>query len=148
MIKQATLNELDKLAELFDKYRVFYGKTTDIEESRTFLRERIKNEESIIYLAMKDDEVDTIMGFVQLYPIFTSVGLKRQWLLNDLYVDPAFRRKGIGEKLLSKAEELSRQTASAGILLETAHNNTGAQQLYEKYGYNKDEDHYYYFLAT
>ncbi|MGP4079523.1 GNAT family N-acetyltransferase [Pseudalkalibacillus sp. R45] len=148
MIKQATLNELDKLAELFDKYRVFYGKTADIEGSRTFLRERIKNEESVIYLAMKDDEIDTLMGFVQLYPIFTSVGLKRQWLLNDLYVEPAYRRKGVGEKLLSKAEELSLQTASAGILLETAHDNTGAQQLYEKYGYNKDKDHFFYFLST
>ncbi|WP_221564946.1 N-acetyltransferase [Alkalihalobacillus sp. TS-13] len=148
MIKQATLNELDKLAELFDKYRVFYGKTADIKGSRTFLQERIKNEESVIYLAMMDDEVNTIMGFVQLYPIFTSVGLKRQWLLNDLYVEPAYRRKGVGEKLLSKSEELSRQTASAGILLETAHENTGAQQLYEKFGYEKDTDHYYYFLTT
>ncbi|WP_408006315.1 GNAT family N-acetyltransferase [Pseudalkalibacillus sp. A8] len=148
MVIKATLKDLDKLAELFNKYRVFYGKPSDYEASKAFLQERIENEESVIYLALEECESKTAMGFVQLYPIFTSVGLKRQWLLNDLYVDQEFRRQGIGEKLLSKAKELSHQTGSSGILLETAEDNIGAQHLYEKFGYKKDTDHFYYFLTT
>ncbi|MCF6411710.1 GNAT family N-acetyltransferase [Pseudalkalibacillus salsuginis] len=148
MVIKATLKELDKVAALFDKYRVFYGKPSDYEAGKAFLKERLEKEESVIYLALDKDESMTAIGFVQLYPIFSSVGLKRQWLLNDLYVDKRSRRQGIGEKLLSKAKELSYQSGSAGILLETAEDNISAQQLYEKVGYKKDIEHFYYFLTT
>ena len=44
---------------------------------------RMKNGESVIYLAMDDN--NEAMGFVQLYPSFTSVGMNKMWILNDLW---------------------------------------------------------------
>ena len=81
-IIQATTAELDKAAKLFDDYRVFYDQEPDFEGAKRFLNERMAGNESVIYLAL--DENNEPMGFVQLYPSFTSVGMKKLWVLNDL----------------------------------------------------------------
>jgi len=142
-IIQATLKEIDIIAKLFDEYRVFYEKESDKDGAKKFLSERMANQESIIYLAL--DNTDNGMGFVQLYPSFTSVGLKSLLILNDLYVSSNYRKQGVGEKLIDKCKELVRQTNSAGLILETQNENTVAQNLYHKVNFVKDIEHSYFF---
>lgn len=66
-IVQATLEHLDLLAPLFVKYREFYGMLSYPESSRKFLEKRLRRKESVIYLALADEE-DRLLGFCQLYP--------------------------------------------------------------------------------
>ena len=141
-IKKAGLEDLDDLAVLFDSYRQFYKQQTDIAAAKEFLQQRLLNNESVIFLAF-DDEV--AVGFTQLYPIFTSVGLKKAWLLNDLFVHSDVRKKGIATLLLEAAKEHGRNTASKWLLLETAPDNFSAQALYQKNGWQKAEDIFYQF---
>ncbi|MGH8426671.1 MAG: hypothetical protein ACRES7_01640 [Gammaproteobacteria bacterium] len=82
-IRRAELSDLDALAPLFDAYRSFYGRKSDLYGARTFLEERLQREESIIFLAELDSQP---AGFTQLYPLFSSVNMSRIWILNDLYV--------------------------------------------------------------
>ena len=70
-ICQATIHHLDKLAPLFDEYRQFYGQPGDLPRAREFLAERFRHHESLILLAL--DAQREGMGFVQLYPLFSSV---------------------------------------------------------------------------
>ena len=79
--RTANINDLEQVSILFDDYRVFYEKPTDVEASKHFISERIKNHESIIIVA--EAENGNLVGFTQLYPIFSSTRLKRLWLLND-----------------------------------------------------------------
>ena len=44
--RKGTPKDLNQFSELFDAYRMFYGKTTDIEGAKTFLEERISNKDS------------------------------------------------------------------------------------------------------
>ena len=81
-IHNATISDIEEVARLFDAYRVFYGKTSDIIMAKKFLSERIVSEESTILLAKKNDKC---VGFVQLYPFFSSVNASRLLVLNDLY---------------------------------------------------------------
>lgn len=90
-IVQATLEHLDLLAPLFVKYREFYGMLSYPESSRKFLEKRLRRKESVIYLALADEE-DRLLGFCQLYPSFSSLSLKRVWILNDIYVAEEARR--------------------------------------------------------
>lgn len=148
-IFQAGLNELEESAKRFDEYRQFYGMETDIDESRKFLRERIEKDESVIFIAeVEENKIKYTAGFIQLYPIFSSVKLKRYWLLNDLYVMPQFRKLGVGEALLNQAKQFAAETKSAGFFLETHIENNVAQSLYEKSGLKKDEDHLYFYHST
>lgn len=141
-IEQVTISDLEELAALFDGYRVFYEKRSDLERGKAFLKERIENNESVIYISR--DEEGEASGFVQLYPVFSSTRLKRFWLLNDLYVDLNFRGQGFSKALIERAKELCRQTGACGMMLETAKDNHVGNKLYPATGWTLDEDHNFY----
>ena len=143
-IYQATLADLDQLAPLFDAYRRFYKQPADLPGARAFLAERFERSESVVFLALGDD--GTALGFTQLYPSFTSTGMKRIFVLNDLYVAPEGRRKGIGRMLLEAAADFARQAGAARLALSTAVDNHTAQSLYETAGWTRDSDFYTYKL--
>jgi ribosomal protein S18 acetylase RimI-like enzyme len=132
--RKAILSDLPQLAELFDQYRVFYHKTTDIPAATNFLQERLENKDSEIFVA---EENDALTGFVQLYPIFSSTRMQRYWLLNDLYVNKDHRGKGYSKELIEKAKELCRSSKACGILLETGKNNDIGNQLYPSCGFER-----------
>lgn len=129
-IRKAGPTDLDQLAELFNQYRIFYKKESDVKAGKQFLSDRMKNNESEIFIAI--DEEKKLTGFVQLYPIFSSTRMKRLWLLNDLFVTPASRGQGVSIALIERAKELCRATNSCGLLLETAKTNTVGNQLYPR----------------
>ena len=144
-ITRATLDHLDRLAPLFDGYRVFYRQASDIEKARSFLEARITNDESVIFAVEMDD--GSLLGFTQLYPLFSSVSARRVWLLNDLFVSETARRKGVGQMLMHAARTFATETGAKGLALETGVSNTGAQALYEKLGYKKQDGTFWYFLG-
>ncbi|MFM7429148.1 MAG: GNAT family N-acetyltransferase [Flammeovirgaceae bacterium] len=141
-IEKAALHHLESLAILFDQYRVFYKKDSDIVAAKKFLSERIEKNESVIFVSF--DEENGMTGFTQLYPLFSSTRMKRLWLLNDLFVDERLRGKGFTIALIEKAKELCYQTGACGLLLETAKSNTIGNNLYPRTGFVLDEDHNYY----
>ncbi|MGE7182386.1 GNAT family N-acetyltransferase [Peribacillus sp. NPDC006672] len=141
-IQKATVLELESLTELFDLYRVFYEQTSDPERAREFLRERLTNGESVVFMAFEEGNP---IGFVQLYPSFSSVNMVRSWVLNDLFVKESARKKGFGEELLKAAITFARETGANGVLLETGKDNVNAQKLYEKIGFVRESNHFYHF---
>lgn len=140
-LKKATIHDLSKVAKLFDHYRVFYHQESDLDKATSFIEERIHKSESTIFLA--DSESHGPCGFVQLYPSFSSVGMKRTLILNDLYVCSSARKQGIASELIKAAENYAKETKSSGLILETAHDNFNAQKLYEKMGWIKSTNFFY-----
>ena len=143
-ITQATIENLESLAKLFDKYRQFYKQPSNLEQSKSFIRKRIENQDSVIFLAL--DHGGNVFGFTQLYPLFSSIFVKPKWVLNDLYVDEILRSQGVARRLLNKAQELAIETKADSIFLETQVTNSSAQALYESLGYVRETDHFSYFL--
>ncbi|SHE81729.1 GNAT family N-acetyltransferase [Chryseobacterium sp. OV279] len=130
--RKATFEDISQLAELFDQYRIFYHKESDIPAAEHFLRERIEHKDSEIFVAEEDG---TLTGFVQLYPIFSSTRMQRYWLLNDLYVNENYRGKGYSKELIEEAKDLSRSSNACGVLLETGKSNDVGNQLYPACGF-------------
>ena len=145
-IVRANTNDLETVAGLFDLYRQFYEQPPDLDAAINFIDMRMSRNESVIFLALSDEGGG--MGFVQLYPSFTSVGMRRLWILNDLFIHPEHRRKGVGESLLEKCREFSIETDASGLILETRNSNWQARALYEKFGFDFDIYHAYYFYST
>jgi ribosomal protein S18 acetylase RimI-like enzyme len=142
----ASFDHLPELAKLFDAYRVFYGQPSDVEAARAFLHERFTLGESIVFMAMLEDRA---VGFTQLYPMFSSVSLRRMWILNDLYVEADVRGQRVGERLIERAVQLAKESGAKGIQLETAHTNTSGQRLYERLGFQREDLEYRtYFLPV
>jgi GNAT superfamily N-acetyltransferase len=140
-VRKATLSDLTILSKRFDDYRIFYGKDSNLREANDFLRDRISNGDSQIFVAHNEE---TITGFVQLYPLFSSTRMKKLWLLNDLFVDPTYRGQGISILLIDRAKELCRETGACGMYLETAKTNTIGNQLYPTAGFVLNDAHHFY----
>ncbi len=143
-IIKAAEDRLEALAVLFNDYRGHYEQASDMEGARQFLSERLRQQDSVIYLAIDGEEV---VGFTQLYPVFSSIGMKKAWILNDLYVIPEARRKGAARELIGAARTMGVETASRYLMLQTHWNNEKARALYESTGWQLDEDFAYYYLS-
>ena len=139
-ITRAGPADLDALATLFDTYRQFYGQPSDVERGRKWLRERLRFGESMVLLARRGN---ALVGFAQLYPMFSSVRTAKTWILNDLYVDAGARRKGIARQLLQAAADFAKTDGATGIALETASDNVAARALYRAAGWREDATQWY-----
>ena len=143
-VREATSADLDLIVPLFDAYRRFYRQSSDLPNARSFLQERLGRLESTILVAL--DQSGAI-GFTQLYPSFSSVSMARIFILNDLFVSPEARGKGMGSALLAAAAEFGRQAGAVRLVLGTETNNTVAQSVYERMGWVKDTSFYTYELT-
>ena len=145
MIRKATLADLDQLTVLFDQYLVFYKKPSNHKKHRAYLKERIENDEAIVFLAFDDE--DQAVGFALNYVTFSSLLLKKIIILNDLYVDSKTRKNGTGEKLIQATIGLAKEIDTNLIRLRTSKGNLIAQKLYHKMGFVRDEHLYGYDLV-
>lgn len=141
-IKQASIDDINIVAPLFNAYRIFYNQASDMAGATNFLYERIVKNQSTLFIAFINGEA---VGFTQLYPIFSSVSLRPALLLNDLYIAETARKMGIATALLNKAKEFGKQNNAGWLLLETAFDNYNAQSLYEKNGWIKQTDFFFQF---
>ena len=144
-VLQATPADVGEIAPLFDLYRQFYGKPPNQEAARRFLFARLSKQESVVFYSRQQDSA---VAFLQLYPVFSSVNLSRQWILNDLYVRPAARQHGYGRALVERAHRLAEETQANSLMLETAVTNEAAQRLYESLGWKRDNEFFRYYLAV
>ena len=144
-IQKATLEHLIPLNNLFDQYRRFYDKPSDLNKSEQFLMERIEQKESEIYISW---EGNTATGFVHLFPLFSSTRLARYWLLNDLYVHPNYRGEGISKALIEQAKQLCRDTNACGMYLETGMENDIGNTLYPAMAFKRMSSVNFYEWST
>lgn len=143
-IRQAVLSDLEALAPLFDGYRRFYGRTSDLPAAKEFLSARFNHGESALFIAHEGDQA---IGFTQLYPSFSSVSLARIFVLNDLFVCEHARRRGVASKLMNAAVDYASSLGAVRVSLSTATTNEAAQTLYRSAGWKRDEQFLVYHFA-
>ena len=145
-IREVKTSDLDQLSILFNSYRIFYGKESNIDISKKFLESRISNKDSKMFIC----EVNNILtGFVQLYSLFSSVRVSRYWLLNDLFIDSEFRGKGYSKLLIDRAKELVLESGACGMMLETEKSNKIGNSLYPKTGFKiNDLSNFYEWVPS
>jgi GNAT superfamily N-acetyltransferase len=143
-VRQTTIRDLDQIVPLFDCYRQFYGRVSDLRAAREFLMARFHNAESTVFIA---HEKERAIGFTQLYPSFSSISLARIFILNDLFVHEQARRKGVASALMSAAVQFATASGADRLALSTAITNNAAQALYHSAGWKRDDQFLVYDLA-
>ncbi|MEH7454409.1 GNAT family N-acetyltransferase [Gottfriedia acidiceleris] len=142
-VVRAKSEHITEVANLFDQYRIFYKQESNLNGAIDFITERINNKDSVIFLVKEEEQY---MGFTQLYPSFSSVSMKKLWILNDLYVTESARQKGVAQLLLNAAKKFAIESKAKALDLQTAIDNKSAQALYEKNGYQVDKEFLSYSL--
>ena len=135
-IRRADIHDLGLITPLFDLYRQFYEQASDLVSAKSFLQQRIRQNESVIFLAF--DGADAV-GFTLLYPGFSSVSMARTFLLNDLYVVSSHRRHGVGSLLLEAAVAHAKAEQAVRMSLTTNAANATAQSVYEAQGWAREK---------
>jgi ribosomal protein S18 acetylase RimI-like enzyme len=143
-IRQATTADVDLVAPLFDAYRQFYLQPADLPRAHRFLTDRLSQRQSTVLVAETGN--GDLVGFVQLYPCFSSIRTSPVLLLSDLFVAPDARGGGVGRQLMVAAARAARATGAVGLELATARTNAAAQRLYESLGWKRDDEFYQYAL--
>lgn len=140
-IRQAEISDLDDLSALFDEYRQFYEQESNINAARSFIEERLSRNDSVILMGLNAEKP---VGFIQLYPSYSSIAMQRSFILNDLYVCPSARNKGVATALLEQSEALAFKAGAVRLTLATEITNAAAQAIYEKLGWQKNERFIYF----
>lgn len=148
-VQRASARDVFDVVRLFNAYRDFYGEAPDESRALTFIRDRIAlacaelpGQHSIAqyFLAwMPTARGREAVGFMHLMPSMNTLAMRPIWFLEDLYVDPPARRKGVATALMEHAEEFARRTGAERLTLATAHDNAAAQSVYCKLGYVREE---------
>ena len=142
-IIEAEFNHIENVGKLFDLYRQFYKYDSNLITSTNYIKDRINNKESKIFIAINND--NEAIGFVQLYETFGSLDLgKKIIILYDLYVKEDHRKNTKGRQLMLRSHEYAKKINAKRIQLSTATDNFIGQSLYESLGYVKDIDFYTY----
>ena len=141
-IRKAGLKDVEKAAEIFNLYRIFYRQEDNYEKCHAFIKERLLHDQSNIFLALADGQV---VGFVQLYKLYHYIKLEKQWLLSDLFVHPDHRGKGLSIQLIERSKEWCEETGACGLMLETEKSNQIGNALYPRCGFEYDGAHNYYY---
>ena len=141
-IIEAESSHIEQVGKLFDLYRQFYKYDSNLITSTNYIKDRINNKESKIFIAINND--NEAIGFVQLYETFGSLDLGKIIILYDLYVEKGHRRNKVGKQLMLRSHEYAKKINAKRIQLSTATDNFIGQSLYESLGYVKDIDFYTY----
>jgi GNAT superfamily N-acetyltransferase len=135
-ITRATVADVAAIAPLFDAYRAFFTGGNRLDESRRFLEERLARDESVVFAAR--DSEDTV-GFIQLYPLWSSWYCRRIWFLSDLYVKENARKRGVGRRLVERVIEHARETGAVSVMVELPRREPHLEEFYRRLGFGRDE---------
>jgi ribosomal protein S18 acetylase RimI-like enzyme len=92
----------------------------------------LEHEDAQVFVAELDDQV---AGAVSLWFQPRLNWTTPQAWIPDLYVGPAFRRRGAARALLDACVEEARRRGCHRLVLESGHHRSGAHRLYEQYGF-------------
>ena len=141
-VREANIQDLESLAQLFDSYRQFYEQASDNALASAFIAERMNKQESVIFVSENDEK--QLIGFCQIYTSFCSVSAAKIGILYDLFVGTNARKTGAGKALMLAAHEYAKNNGFSRLDLSTAKTNFAAQSLYESLGWVRDEIYYTY----
>lgn len=79
------------------------------------------------------DSEDSPKAVLSLYP---SNHMKDTSILNNFYIEPQLRGKGLGSKMLEQAQKYAKQQKIKNLIINWNAKNKGAQKLYSKKGFS------------
>ena len=87
---------------------------------------------TVAFLALADHEP---VGIAMCFRGFSTFAARPLLYISDFYVDPSFRRHGIGRRLLQAVEDEARSTGGCKLTLEVQENNKHARRIYGAFGF-------------
>jgi ribosomal protein S18 acetylase RimI-like enzyme len=131
--------ELPALLPMMRAYCDFYEAAPSDEDLLGLARALIDDprREGVQLIARDDD--GTPLGFATVFWTWQTLNAARAGVMNDLFVVPEARRRGIGRELIAECRRHCREHGAAALVWETAPDNATAQGLYRSLGAREEQ---------
>jgi ribosomal protein S18 acetylase RimI-like enzyme len=130
-IRTATQGDAAALARLIEEFNSDYRPIVVTREQAAARLAATAGVETTFVAAVND----TIAGFACLRLVPYMSGDEPYAELTDLFVAARFRRRGVGQALIRRVEQVARERGAAEVIILTGHDNAAAQSLYRSLGY-------------
>lgn len=125
--------DIDDLLPLMRAYSEFYGVTPDEVRLVGIARMLIgEPHEGVQFIARGDDGEP--LGFATVYMTWETLDAGRLAVMNDLFVAPAARGRGLGAALIDECLRFAGERGAGKLAWQTAPANEAAQRLYDRVG--------------
>ncbi|MGZ6641895.1 MAG: N-acetyltransferase family protein [Solirubrobacteraceae bacterium] len=137
----ATVGE-DDLAELLPLVRGycdFYEVAPSDEALLAVSRALIADPEREGMQLIARDETGVAVGFATLYWSWQTLAAARLGVMNDLFVAPGARGRGVAEALIAACRDACRARGARTLAWQTALDNARAQAVYDRVGARRSQ---------
>ena len=140
LVRLANENDLEFLVKLVTRLKDLnseldphYTTVEDLEDVvRDYINNSLANPDTIILVA-DDENTKSIVGIVRAQSVDRLFYKPRRALLiTDIYVDPRYRRKGLGRLLLRKLEEIAKEKGIEMLIVSYPAGNVIADDFFAK----------------
>lgn len=133
VIRKAEQKDIKSLKELIKGYLHFYNRPIPEDTKvQNMITHFIEHPDEGCQLVAEEN--GRLVGFTTLNAIWSTTRMGKVGLLNDVFVNPSDRKKGIAEKLMQHTIKEAKERGYPIMRLLTAADNTPAQKLYDKTG--------------
>lgn len=80
------------------------------------------------------DDAGTAVGFATVYWSWQTLSAARLGVMNDLFVAPDARGRGVAEALIAACRDACAALGASTLVWQTALDNTRAQAVYDRVG--------------
>jgi GNAT superfamily N-acetyltransferase len=146
-VRRAAARDEKRWRELFDGYCLFYKRTP----SKALTRHtwaRILDGASPIHAIVAEDRKRGVIGMANYVVHEHTLGLTPACYLGDLFVDPAQRASGVGERLIDWLVAEMKREGWCRLYWHTRLNNYRARGLYDKFTPHSDFVRYTVYQET
>jgi ribosomal protein S18 acetylase RimI-like enzyme len=143
VISQANIDDLESLVELSGRYHDFEQITSSEHDRRQTLKMLLSND--AVGAIFTSGDGHSIYGYIAVCFGFSIELGGRDAFIDELYVEPEHRSRGLGGLLLAHALRFLQDRGIIAVSLEVSHDNQVAIGFYAKHGFEKRNR---YFLMS
>ena len=148
-VRLARRADHDSLTDLFVGYATFYKLTHSRVRIARFVRERLRDRPLRTWVTPNERGAEfPLAGFAQVYETVSTLSLARVWVLNDLFVHPLARGRGIGRALIERVVRDAKRSGAERVDLATQIGNRTARAIYESMGFVRSKGFVEYSLRV
>lgn len=130
--------ELPKLLLLIREFAEFEKLSEYFKVSENDLHEAIFGEKKFAHCLVAESE-NELFGYAIFFPVFKTFRGERSMYLEDLYVSPKMRGKGLGLKMLKEVARVAKEENCVRMDWQALKWNTPAVEFYKKLGASSDD---------
>ena len=132
-------DDLPELLGLVRGYCDFYGVAPSDDELLAVSRALIADPDREGMQLLARDETGAAVGFATLYWSWQTLSASRLGVMNDLFVAPEARGRGVAESLIAACRDACRGHGARTLSWQTALDNERAKAVYDRVGARRSQ---------